>query len=124
LAAAEAGKQRAILENKTVTGEGHEQTLGLAGEYMNVKPDAGAYVRWQDTEARSLSMLVDALGKAVQMLGIPPQALWDRVADALGASQQEVASWKALAESGDAFAQLEQMLSRQAQNVPGVPAPV
>jgi len=118
LAAAEAGKQRAILENKTVTGEAHEQTLALAGEYMGVESDPGAYVRWQDTEARSLSMLVDALGKAVQMLGIPPQALWDRVADALGASQQEVASWKVLAESGDAFAQLEALLDRQSDPVP------
>lgn len=113
LAAAEAGKRRAILENQTVMGEAHEQMLNLAGSYMGVTPDVEAYVRWQDTEARALAQLVDALGKAVLMLGIPPQALWDRVADALGASQQEVQSWKALAESGDAFAQLESFLDRQ-----------
>jgi hypothetical protein len=113
LAAAEAGKRRAILENQTVVGESHEQMLNLAGSYTGVQLDVGAYVRWQDTEARALAALVDALGKAVQMLGIPPQALWDRVADALGASQQEVASWKQLAESGDPFAQLEQFLGTQ-----------
>lgn len=114
LAAAEAGKQRAILENKTVMGEAHEQTLNLAGGYMGVEADVGAYVRWQDTEARALAQLVDALGKAVQMLGIPPQALWDRVADALGASQQEVASWKDLASAMDPLGVLEGTLDRQA----------
>lgn len=113
LAAAEAGKRRAIVENQTVMGEAHEQALNLAGSYMSIEADPSAYVRWQDTEARSLSMLVDALGKAVQMLGIPPEALWDRVADALGASQQEVADWKRLAEKGDAFARLEAQLAAQ-----------
>lgn len=113
LAAAEAGKQRAILENRTVMGESHEQTLNLAGSYMGVEPEAGAYVRWQDTEARALAQLVDALGKAVQMLGIPPQALWDRVADALGASQQEVESWKELAAAMDPLGALEGTLDRQ-----------
>lgn len=112
LAAAEAGKRRAIVENQTVMGESHEQMLNLAASYMGVETDASAYVRWQDTEARALAQLVDALGKAVQMLGIPPEALWDRVADALGASQQEVASWKQLAES-DPLAGLERELARQ-----------
>lgn len=114
LAAAEANKRRAILENQTVMGEAHEQTLNLVGTYMGLTPDLGAYVRWQDTEARALASLVDALGKATQMLGIPAQALWDRVADALGASQQEVASWKKLAEQGDPFSQLESFLGQQA----------
>ena len=120
LAAAEAGKRRAILENQTVMGESHEQVLNLAASYMDEPVDVGAYVRWQDTESRALASLVDALGKSVQMLGIPPQALWDRVADAFGASQQEVASWKLLAESGDPFTQLTQELARQAQAGAGV----
>ena len=119
LAAAEAGKRRAILENQTVMGESHEQVLNLVTSMMGESPDVSSYVRWQDTEARALSALVDALGKAVQMLGIPPQALWDRVADALGASQQEVASWKLLAEQGDPFTQLESFLG--AQSGAGVP---
>lgn len=114
LAAAEAGKRRAILENQTVMGEAHEQTLNLAASYMEQQEDASGYVRWQDTESRALAALVDALGKAVQMLGIPPQALWDRVAAALGASQQEVQSWIQLAETGDPFTQLETFLGQQA----------
>lgn len=115
LVAAEASKQRAIEENKRVVGEAHEQTLNLAGQMVGVAPDAGAFVRWQDSEARSLAQLVDALGKAVSLLGIPPQALWDRVADAMGVSQQEVEGWRAVAAQGDAFAGLDQMLQRQAR---------
>lgn len=116
LAAAEAGKRRAIVENQTVMGESHEQTLNLAASYMDEEPDAGAYVRWQDTEARALAQLVDALTKAVSGLQIPPQALWDRVADALGASQQEVAAWKQLAEQ-DPLLQLNQTLATQSGGV-------
>jgi plastocyanin len=115
LVAAEASKQRAIEENKRVVGEAHEQALNLAGQMIGVEADTGAFVRWQDSEARSLAQLVDALGKAVSLLGIPPQALWDRVADAMGVSQQEVEGWRALAQSGDAFAGLEQMLRDQAE---------
>ena len=120
LVAAEASKQRAIEENKRVVGEAHEQALNLAGQMIGVEPDTGAFVRWQDSEARSLAQLVDALGKAVSLLGIPPQALWDRVADAMGVSQQEVEGWRALAQSGDAFAGLEQMLREQSE--PAEPA--
>ncbi|MEX2408859.1 MAG: phage portal protein [Rhodovibrionaceae bacterium] len=115
LVAAESSKQRAIEENKRVIGEAHEQTLNLAGEMIGVVPDSEAFVRWQDSEARSLAQTVDALGKAVSLLGIPPQALWDRVADAMGVSQQEVEGWRAMAQSGDAFAGLEQMLRDQAE---------
>lgn len=119
LAAAEASARRAITENQTVLGESHEQVLGLVGQLMDdTEPDPLAYVRWRDTEARSLSQLVDALGKAVTMLGIPPQELWDRVADAMGVSQQELEQWKRGAESGDAFAQLEQFLDRQSNPAP------
>lgn len=115
LVAAESSKQRAIEENKRVIGEAHEQTLNLAGQMIGAEPDAEAFVRWQDSEARSLAQTVDALGKAVSLLGIPPQALWDRVADAMGVSQQEVEGWRALAQSGNAFAGLEQMLREQAE---------
>jgi len=115
LRAAEASKRQAITENQTVMGESHEQALGLAGRYMGADVDPSAEVRWRDTEARALGQLVDALGKSVALLGIPPQALWDRVADAMGVSNQEVASWKALAAEGNAFAGLEQMLKDQAE---------
>jgi hypothetical protein len=114
LSAAEASKRRAITENQTMLGESHEQVLNLAGRIAGVEPDPEAYVRWRDTEARSLGMLVDALGKMVQMLGVPPQALWERAADALGVPQQELEQWMDLAQSGDSFAGLQAFLEGQA----------
>lgn len=122
LASAEKSKQAALSENQTMLGEAHEQTLNLAGRLMGTPADPEAYVRWRDTEARALGMLVDALGKMVQMLGVPPQALWERAADALGVPQQELESWRDLAESGDSFANLEALLDRQANPPADEPA--
>lgn len=114
LTAARDSQRVAVAENQEVMGEAWEQTLNLAGEYQAVEADPMAYVRWRDVEARSLGMLVDALGKAVTMLGIPPQELWERVADAMGVSQQELESWKAAAAEGDAFTRLASVLEGQA----------
>ena len=111
LAAAEAGHRRAVTENQTVIGESHEQALALAGSYLGETPDPSASVRWRDTEARSLGMVVDALGKLVQMLGVPAQELWERVP---GVTDDDIERWKAAAASGDAFANLTDLLSRQA----------
>lgn len=91
LAAAEASKRRAITEYQTVMGEAHEQALGLGGQLMGADVDPSAYVRWKDTEARSMAQMADALGKLVQMLGIPPEELWERVP---GVSQQEIERWR------------------------------
>src|SRR5690606_3727468 len=60
---------------------------------------------------RAFAATVDGLGKLVQMLGIPPQELWERVP---GAPQQDVERWKATASQGDASANLAAMLDRQA----------
>lgn len=113
LASAEASKRRKITERQTVMGESHEQALGLAGELMGQEIDPMAFVRWRDTESRSLSATADALGKLVQMLGVPPQELWERVP---GVSQVEVERWKAAAAEGDSLASLTALLDRQANN--------
>jgi hypothetical protein len=115
LAAAEASHRRAVTEVQTVMGEAWEQVLGLGGQMMGEELDPLAYVRWLDTETRSIAQMADAFGKLVTMLGIPAEALWDRVADQLGVSQQELDSWKQLARQGDAFANLTSLLDRQAQ---------
>ncbi|MCD0450776.1 phage portal protein [Actinocorallia sp. API 0066] len=116
LAAAEAGQRRAVAENQTVIGEAHEQALALAGAYQGLAPDPSAAVRWRDTEARSLGLVVDALGKMAQMLGIPPQALWERVP---GVSDDDLERWRTLAAEGDAFARLQATIERQMNPVPG-----
>jgi hypothetical protein len=60
---------------------------------------------------------VDALGKAAQMLGIPPRGLWHRIP---GVTDQELASWESMAAEADALGQLASMFERQLAE----PAPV
>lgn len=113
LAAAEASTQRKIGEYETVFGESWEQVFRLAS--LLAKDSAGAkdqsaQVRWRDTEARSLAQTVDALGKMVQMLGVPVEAAWERIP---GITDQDVQNWKALRSQGDVFTALLGDLQRQ-----------
>jgi hypothetical protein len=112
LAAAEANHRRKVLERQTSFGESWEQVLELSAKIGNQASDPMAQVRWRDTEARSLSQMVDALGKLVTMLGVPPQELWERVP---GVSQADVDRWKAAASTADAIGQLNEILARQSQ---------
>lgn len=112
LAAAEASHRRAVTESQTVMGEAWEQVLELGSAYRNEATSPMAYVRWKDTEARSMSQMADALGKLAVMLGVPPQELWERIP---GVSQQEIERWKAAAQEGDALASLQRVLDRQAE---------
>jgi hypothetical protein len=117
LAAARDSHNRKLEERKTMLGESHEQTLELAGRMAGFEVDPTAWVRWRDMEARSLAQTADALGKLVQMLGVPPEALWERVP---GVTQDEVQSWKALAADGDSLAGLADILQRQMGSGPAV----
>lgn len=111
LAAAESSHRRAVGENETCLGESHEQALALASIYMEQEPDPSATVRWRDTESRSLAQVADALGKLSQQLGIPPQELWEKIP---GVTEQEIDRWRVAAAQGDAFANLTDLLNRQA----------
>jgi hypothetical protein len=111
LAAAEAGKDRKVDERHTGLGESHEQMFSLVARATGKSIPDDAQVKWRDTSARAFAATVDALGKLTQMLGIPPQELWERVP---GATQQDVARWKAAAQQGDSFQVLADLLERQA----------
>lgn len=111
LAAAEAGHRRKINQRQTTLGESWEQALALAELEMGIpEAEVDAQVRWRDTEARSLSQTVDALGKMAQMLGIPPEALWERIP---GVTQQDLQLFKSLAAKADVIGQLTAALSGQ-----------
>ncbi|MEN6304498.1 MAG: phage portal protein, partial [Armatimonadia bacterium] len=115
LAAAEAGQSRKISERKASFGESWEQVLRMAAAFagdVESANDMSAQVVWRDTEARSLSSTVDALGKLAQMLGVPPQELWDQIP---GVSAQDVERWRATAAEGDSLGQFAAMLDRQTQ---------
>jgi hypothetical protein len=124
LAAAEATTQRKANEYETLFGEAWEQVLrlaALAAGDSEAAADESAQVRWRDTEARSFAATVDALGKMVQMLGVPPEAAWERIP---GVTAQDVEAWKALRASADVFGALVGDLNRQVTANPGTaPAP-
>lgn len=120
LAAAESGQRRKVTEREVTWGESWEQLLRLAASVEGQSVSDQAQVRWRDTEARSLSQTVDALGKLAQMLGVPPQVLWERVP---GVSQQDVEEWKAIAASGDSLGQLTALLDSQSSMAPVVAGP-
>jgi hypothetical protein len=112
LALADASRQRAAVEYSKVLGEAHEQMLGLAGQQMGVEYDPTAEIRWQDTSVQTLAQFVDALGKAAQMLEIPPRALWEPFADKIGASQTEVERWERIRREEGAVATINQIMGR------------
>lgn len=113
LAAARDGLDRKTDERESLCGESHEQTLRLAGLAAGNEAawqDTSAQVVWRDTSARSLAQTVDALGKLVAMLGVPPQELWERVP---GVTQTDVERWKKAAAEGDAMSRLSGIIEKQ-----------
>lgn len=115
LAAAEASTQRKGSEYETLFGESWEQVLRLAAAADGdaaAAADTSAQVRWRDTEARSLAQTVDALGKMVQMLGVPAEAAWERIPNV---TDQDVTRWKEMRSSGDSIGALAEALSRQTE---------
>lgn len=93
LASARQGTSQKLFERQVSFGSSHAQLLRLAAHIEGDKEAAAdfeAEVVWQDVEARSLSQVVDALGKATQMLGMPKQAAWERIP---GVTPDEARRW-------------------------------
>lgn len=111
LAAAEAGRDRKIELAKTSLGESHEQLAQTIGDLIGVDVPDDIEVVWRDTSARAFGALVDGLGKVAQMLGVPPDMLWDRIP---GVTRQDVERWRARAAEGDSLGQLTALLGNQA----------
>src|SRR5580704_3720506 len=113
LAAARDGLDRAISELQSVLSEPYKQTLrlaGLAAGNQQAWQDRTSTVVWRDTSARAFAATADALGKVAQMLGVPATELWSRIP---GVSAEEVARWKAVAESQGALAELNRLIETQ-----------
>lgn len=115
LAAARAALVQKVTEIRTGYGKGHGQLLRLAAFIEGdeaAATDFEAHVTWQDMEIRSLSQAVDALGKAVQMLNIPPRALWPRIP---GVTKADVDEWARMAEEDDTVGALLAELQAQSE---------
>lgn len=112
LAAAETTLMRMVAEFKRGFGESWESDMRLCAKIMGheeAATDFSSQVRWADTESRSLSQTVDALGKAVQMLGVPKQAAWTKLP---GFTDTDRAAWPQLAEDEDSGRSLAASLTR------------
>lgn len=96
LAALEKGQQRRIGDLETIFGEAWENGFRLAALAAGDRAgatDTASQVRWRDTEARSLAVVVDALVKQVQGLQIPVEAAWEQIP---GVTDQDLAYWREL----------------------------
>lgn len=101
LSAARAALSQKVFEITTSFGESHGRALRLAALIEGNRTDAAdatARVTWQDMDVRSLAQAVDALGKAAQMLGVPPRALWARMP---GVTKTDVEEWTEMVLSDD-----------------------
>jgi hypothetical protein len=117
LAAARASLGQKITERQKSAGASHAQTLKLAAAldgHRDYATDITGRVTWQDMEIRSMSQAADALGKMVQMLGVPPTATWARIP---GVEKSDVAEWIELAERGDPITKMQERLDAQAAAV-------
>lgn len=106
LAAAKASQTAKSDERKHTLGEDHEQFIRLASHVAGDPEgaaDFNAQVRWADTSIRSLAQAVDAYGKLVQMLGVPPQVLLPKIP---GFTQQDVDEALTIMEQGGSMEQL------------------
>lgn len=64
----------------------------------------GTEMRWRDMNENTMATIVDALGKGVQMLQIPPRAAWSRFP---GVSDSELARWDEMANEQQATGWIE-----------------
>lgn len=123
LAAARAAHTQKVTERQKSFGKSHVQALRLAAMLHgndDYARDITGRVSWQDTEIRSISQAVDALGKAAQMLGVPVKALWGRIP---GVERSDVEEWARMAMEGDPIMRMKLEMERQAKAVPAREAP-
>lgn len=124
LAAARAALTQRVYERQQSFGRSHAQALKLGayleGQY-DYASDVNGRVTWQDMEVRSMSQAVDALGKAAQMLSVPPAALWGRIP---GVEKSDVDEWRQLAEEMDPVSRMRTELGAMSSGTTfGTPTP-
>ena len=82
LKAAEVSKARRDDEIKLELGEMWERMLQLAMELEGEDDrasDVGIELRWADKDPSSFAATIDALGKMVEMLSVPPSFAWEMI---------------------------------------------
>lgn len=113
LAAARASLDAKVEERQNSFGPSYKRVFRTAGHVMDddeARRDVEAQVKWRDTSIRSLAQAADALGKMAKMLGVPVEALWEKIP---GWDTHDVQNAKALAKEGNALADLTRLLEDQ-----------
>jgi hypothetical protein len=115
LAAAEASHMRKADVWKISLGESHEASMrlgGYAAGNSDIAADFQSRVHWRDTTKQSFQSLAQGLGTLASQLGIPGEALWDRIP---GWEQPDTERARQLQEEVRAQQQLEADLAAQQQ---------
>lgn len=87
-----AGLVQKVFERQQAFGKAHAQALRLAYRLeTGEEGDVAAEMQWRDMQPRTMAQVVDALGKAVQMLEVPPGAVWHLIP---GVSKNDVDEWR------------------------------
>ena len=128
LAAARDGLDRKIEEAQSMMTDPWRNVFRLSSKASSDNSgwsDLTGTVVWRDTSARSFAATIDALGKAAQMLGVPPEELWRRIP---GVTADDVEAWQAARAMAEAQATAEQAqkaaLAYQAGTlIPATPPP-
>ena len=90
-----AGLNQKLFERKASFGKSHAQALRLAN-YLETgeQGDVAARMQWRDMSPATISQVVDALGKAVDQLGVPAEGVWHMIP---GVSRADIEDWGRLA---------------------------
>lgn len=82
-------------QRRKTFGVSHLDVLRLASSVEGRDDDASRFdltALWADTDTRTMSQAVDALGKAAQMLDVPATMLWDMIP---GVNKARADEWRA-----------------------------
>ncbi len=90
-----AGLNQKLFERKASFGKSHAQALRLAS-YLETGEhgDVAARMQWRDMSPATISQVVDALGKAVDQLGVPAEGVWHMIP---GVSRADIEDWSRMA---------------------------
>ena len=108
LAAARDGLDRKIEEIQSMFTDPWRNVFRLSAKASGDTSgwnDLTGTIVWRDTSARSFAATIDALGKAAQMLGVPPEELWRRIP---GVTADDVEAWQQARAQAEAQATAEQ----------------
>jgi len=127
-AAAEAQFIRWIESLHVTLGESHEELFrlgALASGDMEGAQSYGGEVRWRDQTTKTVAVMMDALGKAAQMLDVPRKGLWPMIP---GVTNGMLDDWEKLHEEQtqdmmDQDIRMTQATAARAQNVTGQKKP-